>query len=120
MERNPRIVEWAMIAALVLSPAVSAAQAPPNAKPPLAPQQEEVRDPKACVEAPATTGKGGGLDLKKPEGRSLSRQLAESEGVICPPPNVDPAIAKPAPGGGTMPVIPPPGSPGGNPHVQPK
>lgn len=118
MKRNLRMIEWTMTAALLLSPAVSAAQAPPNAKPPLAPQ-EETRDPDACVEAPATTGKGG-LDLEKQEDRSLSEQLAESRGVICPPPDVDPEMSKPAPGGGTMPVIPPPGSPGGNPYVEPK
>jgi hypothetical protein len=108
-----------LAAALLLAPAVAAAQAPPLAKPPLVPEKE-IRDPKACTEAPATVGKGGDLGVKKPEDRTLSEQLAESKGVICPPPNVDPEIAKPAPGGGTMPVIPPPGSPGGNPRVQPK
>jgi hypothetical protein len=117
MARKLHIIAWAVAA--VLLPDVSAGQAPPNAKPPLAPQ-EEVRDPKACVEAPATTGKDGGLDLKKPEDRSLSEQLADSQGVICPPPDVDPEMRKPPPGGGAMPVIPPPGSPGGDPSVQPK
>jgi hypothetical protein len=116
MERKLRLF---IIAALLLAPAAAAAQAPPNVKPPSAPEKE-MRDPDACVEAPATVGKGGGLDLKKPEDRTLSGQLAESEGVICPPPGLDPEMAKPAPGGGTMPVIPPPGSPGGNPYVQPK
>ncbi len=116
MERNLRLFA---IAALLVLPAAAAAQAPPQAKSPLAPGKE-MRDPEACVEAPATVGKGGGLDLKKPEDRTLSRQLAESQGVICPPPNLDPEMAKPAPGGGVMPVIPPPGSPGGNPYVQPK
>jgi len=108
MERNLRICELVTIAALMLSPAVSAAQAPQNANPTLAPQKE-VLDLDACADAPTTTGKGDGHDLKKPEDRSLSRQLAESNGVICPPPHVDPEITKPAPGGGTMPVIPPPG-----------
>lgn len=119
MQRNMRIVEGALLAALLLSPAVAAAQAPPNAKPPLAPD-EEIRDPKACVEAPATTGKSGELDVEKPERRSLSDQLADSQGVICPPSDLDPEMRKPAPGGGAMPIIPPPGSPGGNPNVQPK
>jgi hypothetical protein len=47
--------------------------------------------------------------------------LAKSNGVLCPPSGVDPAMRAPAPdAGGNMPVIPPPGSPGGNPNVQPK
>ncbi len=52
---------------------------------------------------------------------SLSEKLAESKGVICPPAGVDPGISAPEkPGGGRMPVIPPPGTPGGDPHIQPK
>jgi hypothetical protein len=57
----------------------------------------------------ATTGSGG----------NLSDKLARSDGVICPP-DVDPDIKAPAPGGGKTPVIPPPGAPGGDPNVQPK
>ncbi len=49
-----------------------------------------------------------------------SEQLAKSEGVICPPANVDPEITTPPPGGGRTPVIPAPGTPGGNPDVRPK
>ena len=52
--------------------------------------------------------------------RNLSDKLAQSGGVICPPSTGDPDIKAPTPKGGTMPVIPPPGSPGGNPNVQPK
>jgi hypothetical protein len=43
-------------------------------------------------------------------GRSLSQQLSRSGGVLHPPPL----------GGGSGAVIPPPGTPGGNPHVEPK
>ena len=52
----------------------------------------------------------------------MSDRLAEGNGVICPPGRVDPEIRAPTPphGSSRMPVIPPPGSPGGNPHVQPK
>ncbi|HEX4041897.1 MAG TPA: hypothetical protein VHY10_09375 [Xanthobacteraceae bacterium] len=53
-------------------------------------------------------------------GKNLSDKLAQSGGVICPPRVGDPDIKAPTPNGGTMPVIPPPGSPGGNPNVQPK
>jgi len=52
--------------------------------------------------------------------RSLSEQLSESKGVICPPSGVDPGIAVPPVGGGRMPVIPPPGTPGGDPSLVPK
>lgn len=53
---------------------------------------------------------------------TLSDKLNKSDGVIKPQTNVDPGITTtpPAPNAGTMPVIPPPGSPGGNPNVQPK
>jgi hypothetical protein len=52
--------------------------------------------------------------------QSLSDKLADSKGVICPPADVDPEMQKAPPAGGALKVIPPPGSPGGNPDVQPK
>jgi hypothetical protein len=57
---------------------------------------------------------------KDNSGKSLSDQLAQSKGVICPPSGVDPQMAAPPPGGGKTPVIRPPGSPGGDQNVQPK
>ena len=51
---------------------------------------------------------------------SLSDKLNATNGVIHPQGTVDPAMEKPTPPIGTMPVIPPPGSPGGPPGVQPK
>ncbi|MFG1395481.1 hypothetical protein [Roseixanthobacter pseudopolyaromaticivorans] len=51
---------------------------------------------------------------------NLSKRLDRTEGVIPPPRNVDPELTHPAPDVGTTPIIPPPGSPGGNPQVQPK
>jgi hypothetical protein len=50
----------------------------------------------------------------------LGDKLAKSGGVLCPPPGVDPEIRAPTPDTGNTPVIPPPGSPGGDPHVRPK
>src|SRR6202012_5744022 len=83
--------------------------------------QPSTIDPKAC--AP-----GAQSHLKMPDtptpsspptpnvttgsGTSLSDKLAQSDGVLCPP-NVDPDIKAPTPDVGKMPVIPPPGSPGG-------
>ena len=51
---------------------------------------------------------------------NLSSRLAQSDGVICPPPAVDPQMKLPTPEAGNMPVIPPPGSPGGDPSIRPK
>jgi hypothetical protein len=52
----------------------------------------------------------------------LSEQLSRSGGVIKPPENVDRKMEAPTPNPGprSMPVVPPPGSPGGNPDVKPK
>src|SRR6202790_4644261 len=50
----------------------------------------------------------------------LGDKLARSDGVLCPPSGVDPEIRAPTPDTGNTPVIPPPGSPGGDPNVRPK
>ena len=53
--------------------------------------------------------------------RLLGERLSESKGVICPPKGVDPGIVeKPPPTNAPMPVIPPPGTRGGDPGTQPK
>ena len=53
-------------------------------------------------------------------GNDLSDKLARSNGVICPPPGVDPGMRMPPPQGGALKVVPPPGTPGGNQNVVPK
>jgi hypothetical protein len=51
---------------------------------------------------------------------NLSEQLSRSNGVI-EPKQIDPEMVQPPPEtGAKTPVIPPPGTPGGNPDVQPK
>jgi hypothetical protein len=50
----------------------------------------------------------------------LSDKLAQSKGVICPPAGVDQDMQVAPPSGGHIKIIPPPGSPGGDPNVQPK
>jgi hypothetical protein len=62
---------------------------------------------------PATPGETTGS-------ADLGDRLARSKGIICPPAGVDPGITAPPVGGGTMPVIPPPGTPGGDPNIIPK
>ncbi len=75
-------------------------------------------DPKGC--APSERLQTDGKAPEAKAGETLSDKLARSDGVICPP-NVDPEIKAPTPqNGNKMPVIPPPGSPGGDPSVQPK
>ena len=70
--------------------------------------QVEAADQKACSEQGRAT-----------HNQTLSERLGQTNGVICPP-DVDPDIKAPTPKAGKMPVIPPPGSPGGDPNVQPK
>ena len=50
--------------------------------------------------------------------QTLSEKLGQTNGVICPP-DIDKGMKAPTPDAGKTPVIPPPGSPGGNPNVQP-
>lgn len=69
--------------------------------------------PKACPPGVATPPQAS-------NGKPLSEQLEKSKGVICPPAGVDPQFAEKPPPTGDNPVIPPPGSPGGNPNVVPK
>jgi hypothetical protein len=51
----------------------------------------------------------------------LSETLDRTDGVLKPPAGVDPQMHVPPPDtGSNMPVIPPPGSPGGDQSIQPK
>jgi hypothetical protein len=104
----------ALFGALMLATAPAAAQAPP---PPTSPPQAGGTASPNCPQTQASDDVTRGAPGTE---RPLSERLAQSNGVICPPPNVDPDIHQPAPDVGSMPVIPPPGSPGGNPSVEPK
>jgi hypothetical protein len=79
----------------------------------------QVQPPRPTEPAPATEPVPPG-NARPAE--SLSEQLDRSRGVITPPAGIDPKIEAPAPAPdpGTTRVIPPPGSPGGDPNVQPK
>jgi hypothetical protein len=71
--------------------------------------------------AAALAQTSGSSQCAQPQGSggNLSRQLKQSNGVICPP-QMDPGMKRSPPNEGTTPVIPPPGTPGGNPDIQPK
>lgn len=80
-----------------------------------APSPTPPGNPSTPVPAPSTPGQGTSPDRSAPLPRS---------GVIQPPATgrVDPGIQTtvPDPRPNTTPVIPPPGTPGGNPQIQPR
>jgi hypothetical protein len=106
---------------LMVSASGATAQAPPTVTTPLASTATTLADncgptaksvePQPNTEPGTTTGQAG---------EPLADKLAKSNGVLCPPSGVDPEIRAPTPDAGKTPVIPPPGSPGGNPNLQPK
>jgi hypothetical protein len=88
---------------------VALAQPPGDGRGP--PQQGAACPPDVKGEPP-TVGGGGS--------EPLSDKLAQSKGIICPPAGVDRDMQVAPPGGGRLKVIPPPGTPGGEPGVQPR
>ncbi|MCX7307870.1 MAG: hypothetical protein NTZ72_07925 [Afipia sp.] len=113
----------AMIAAI---PAVAFAQASPTSATPSAETapSNTARGSQNCAPTQAVPNDG----TIAPRGNSTTGQateplgdkLAKSDGVLCPPADVDPQMHTPAPNVGKMPVIPPPGSHGGDPSIRPK
>jgi hypothetical protein len=103
---------------------VAGAQAPPSpATPPAQTAPPSPARATNCAPMPPASQQGP----VSPEGTTtgqrtepLSDKLARSDGVLCPPPGIDPEIRAPTPENGKTPVIPPPGSPGGDPTVRPK
>lgn len=89
----------------VTDPVVAQATSEPS------PEQGSTCPPERKGEPPTLGG-----DSTEP----LSERLARSSGIICPPAGIDRDMQVDPPGGGRLKVIPPPGSPGGDPHVIPK
>jgi hypothetical protein len=98
-----------MIAALVTVAAANVPLAQPIMNPP--PQGGATCPPDVKGEPPTV---GGGSS------EPLSDKLDRSKGVICPPGGVDRKMQVTPPSGGPLKVIPAPGTPGGDPDVQPK
>jgi hypothetical protein len=109
------ICRWPLAAVLLVSVGLCLTEARAQADKPLPPALPEVQEK---TPAPSTP------DAASDSGAPLSEELERSEGVIAPAnPGVDPGMVKQPPDTGataTMPVIPPPGTPGGNPNVRPQ
>ena len=109
---------------LIAGPAVVLAQAPPSPVTPPAqtappsPVRTANCAPMQQAPHPGTAAPEGTTTGQRTE--PLGDKLARSDGVLCPPAGVDPEIRAPTPETGNTPVIPPPGSPGGDPTVRPK
>jgi hypothetical protein len=99
------------------------AQAPPTpVTPPAQTAPPPARGTNNCAPTESTPqgsiAPQGGTTGQRTE--PLGDKLARSDGVLCPPAGVDPAIRAPTPETGNTPVIPPPGSPGGDSTIRPK
>ena len=111
------------LCALALASVPAGAQSPTSPSAPQPPAASAPPAAKNSVDCPPGVDERSAPSLgdgTTGSGQSLSRQLSESKGVICPPAGVDPGIIETPPSGGTMRVIPPPGPPGGERGVEPK
>ena len=112
---------------IAASTVAAGAQAPPGPTTP--PAQTAPPSPSRtanCAPMQQQPAPNSGTTVQ-PEGQTtgqraepLGDKLARSDGVLCPPAGVDPEMRAPTPDAGKTPVIPPPGSPGGDPSVRPK
>jgi len=96
-----------------LAPASAWCQSSPPSSPPASPASPNAACPPGVGAGAPTVGSG----QTNPD---LSDKLARSGGIICPPASGDSDMAVPPRETGRMPVIPPPGSPGGDQSVKPK
>jgi hypothetical protein len=99
-------VRIGLVAAAMLLVPVPAGATEEGALPPSTPSHQAV--PEA-----ASPGSGGSAEL-------LSDKLHRQDGVIRPPSGIDPGMTQPPPPVGKTPVIPPPGTPGGDQRLDPK
>jgi hypothetical protein len=104
-----------LLAAAPLGGAGAQLRPDPAQRPEPAPQTAPGNPNPAPPEKVAPEDSGG-------SGVPLGERLARSHGTIKPPAGIDPGMATPAPDPGprSMPVIPPPGTPGGDSTIVPK
>lgn len=108
-----------LLVALFAFADIAAAQAPPTAASPPGTTATPPPSPNSPTCSPHNIPTQNGTAVGEQK-QPLGEKLAKSDGVLCPPAGVDPEIRAPTPEGGNTPVIPPPGSPGGDPTVRPK
>jgi hypothetical protein len=110
------------VCCILMSTGPATAQAPPTPATPPAqtapPASASNCGPVRPIPPRGTLAPEGSTTSERTE--PLGDKLARSDGVLCPPAGVDPEIRAPTPDAGNTPVIPPPGSPGGDPTVRPK
>ena len=73
----------------------------------------------ATVHAQAQAPDPKGCTPQERSNQALNQNADKNAGVICPP-DIDQAMKVPTPKTGDSAVIPPPGSPGVDPNIQPK
>lgn len=114
MRSSKRLIVSAALSAAFGGAVVAQTPVQPQ-RPPNMPSPQTTIPEKIAPEEPSSTGSTGTQG-------TLSDRLEASDGVIRPPAGIDPDITTPAPvpDPGTTPVIRPPGSPGGNPTIEPK
>jgi hypothetical protein len=103
------LIAGAVLAALVASVGAAAAQSEPRTS-------ETLKSESTGPQDPRSTGSVGRSN------EPLSDKLDRTDGVIRPPANIAPdmSVRPPVPDPGTTPVIPAPGSPGGDQSLDPK
>ncbi len=113
--------------AMMVAAGVAGAQAPPGPTTPPAktapPSPDRAVNAANCAPMQPKPNSGTAVPDGTTTGQRaepLGDKLARSDGVLCPPAGVDPEMHAPAPDAGKTPVIPPPGSPGGDPTIRPK
>jgi hypothetical protein len=114
---NPKLAIAVTMAALVSAGLVTFSAGAQNpSTPPPPPQLGRPMSPNGGSFATGHEGTN-----QTPNQNSLGNELSHSNGVITPPSTRDQGVLRP-PANGTQstPVIPPPGTPGGNQNVQPK
>lgn len=111
--RSGGVLTVSIVLSVSLLSSIAFAQTPPA---PVSPP--EVMEPPSESPAPPRDPSTGDTPPRDP----LSKELRKGEGVLEPPRSVDPGIEKGVPKDfkGKMPIIPPPGEPGGRQDVQPK
>jgi len=119
-DSRQKLIDVLCVLAVAAVPTLAFGQAPPTTTTPSPPSALQGSDPTNCAPSGLDNANRRPGVTTGDASSSLSDRLAAGNGVLCPPSGVDPEIRAPTPDVGKTPVIPPPGSPGGNRNVQPK